>query len=58
MGGRIDMYLQKADECERAVARVNDSHIQAKYREMCRQWHETAKRQQAIDEALAGIGTV
>ena len=57
MGKRVDSCRRQADDCQRAAARVNDPHIQAKYREMCRQWHEMAKRQQAIDEALAGIGT-
>ena len=58
MGSRIDMCRQRADECERAAARVNDPHIQGKYREMSRQWHEMAERQLAIDEALTGVGTV
>jgi hypothetical protein len=58
MKSRADVYRQKADECERATARVTDPHIQARYREMSRQWHAMANRQQAIDEALAGIGTV
>jgi hypothetical protein len=37
---------------------MTDPHIKGGYREMSRQWHEMAKQQQAIDEALAGMGTV
>ena len=58
MESRIDMCQRKADECERAAARVTDPDVQARYRETSRQWHEMAKRQQAIDKALAGVGTV
>ena len=47
------MYRQKADECERAAARVANPQVQASYRQMSRQWHEMAERQQTIDEALA-----
>jgi hypothetical protein len=53
MRSRADICRQKADECERAAARVTDPQVQASYRRMSRQWHEMAERQQAIDEALA-----
>ena len=53
MKSRVETCRKKADECERAAARVGDPQIQASYREMSRQWHEMAERQQAIDEALA-----
>jgi hypothetical protein len=52
MKSRADVCRQKADDCEGAAARVTDPHIQARYREMSRQWHAMANRQQAIDEAL------
>ena len=57
MKSRAETCREKADECERAAARVSDPQIQASYREMSRHWHEMAERQLAIDEALAGIGT-
>jgi hypothetical protein len=53
MRSRADICRQKADERERAAARVTDPQVQASYRRMSRQWHEMAERQQAIDEALA-----
>ena len=53
MRSRADICRRKADECERAAARVADPKVQASYRQMSRQWHEMAERQQAIDEALA-----
>ena len=55
MMSRADICRQKADECERAAARVADPQVQASYRHMSRQWHEMADRQQAIDEALAHL---
>ena len=58
MINRTKVCRQKADDCERAAARVTDPDIQAGYREMSRQWHGLPNRQQEIDEALAGIGTV
>ena len=54
MINRTKVCRQKADDCERAAARVTDPDIQAGYR----QWRELPNRQQEIDEALAGIGTV
>jgi hypothetical protein len=42
MRSRADIYRQKADECERAAARVANPQVQASYRQMCRQWHEMA----------------
>ena len=53
MRSRADIYRQKADECERAAARVANPQVQASYRQMSRQWREMAERQQTIDEALA-----
>jgi len=53
MRSRADICRQKADECECAATRVADPHVQASYRQMSRQWHEMAERQQTIDEALA-----
>ena len=53
MRSRADVYRRKADECERAAARVANPQVQASYRQMSRQWHEMAERQQTIDEALA-----
>ena len=32
---------------------VANPQVQASYRQMSRQWHEMAERQQTIDEALA-----
>ena len=58
MKSRVETCRKKADECERAAARVGDPKIQASYREMSRQWHEMAERQSALDEALTGVGTV
>ncbi len=58
MESRIDACRKKADECERAAARVADPRVQARYLEMSRQWHQMAMRQQALDEALVGIGTI
>jgi hypothetical protein len=58
MINRTKVCRQKADDCERAAARVTDPDIQARYREMSRQWHEMANRQQEIDETLAAVGTV
>ena len=55
MRSRADVYRQKADECERAAARVANPQVQASYRQMSRQWNEMAQRQQAIDEALAEL---
>jgi hypothetical protein len=55
---REETYRKKADECERAAARVDNSQTQVSYREMSRRWHEMAERQLAIDEALTGVGTV
>jgi hypothetical protein len=55
MNSRADICRQKADQCERAAARVADPQVQARYRRMSRQWHEMAERQQAIDEALADL---
>ena len=63
MKSRAETCREKADECERAAARVGDAKIQASYREMSRRWHAMAERQQTIDQALAqlhkaaGIGT-
>ena len=56
MRSRADVYRRKAYECERAAARVANPQVQASYRQMSRQWHEMAERQQTIDEALAGRG--
>ena len=53
MANRAEMCRQRAEECERAAARVADPQVQACYRKMSRQWHEMAERQQTIDEALA-----
>ena len=53
MRSRADVYRRKAYECERAAARVANPQVQASYRQMSRQWHEMAERQQTIDEALA-----
>jgi hypothetical protein len=53
MRSRADICRQKAKECERAAMRVADPQIQSAYRQMSRQWHEMAERQQAKDEALA-----
>ena len=53
MGSRVESCRQRADECERAAARVADPQVQASYRQMSRQWHEIADRQRAIDETLA-----
>jgi hypothetical protein len=58
MGNRVEKCRLRADECERAAARVANPEVQANCREMSRQWREMAERQLAIDEALAGIGTV
>jgi hypothetical protein len=52
MRSRADIYRQKADECERAAARVANPQVQASYRQMSRQWHEMAERQQTIVEAF------
>jgi hypothetical protein len=52
------MCRRRAAECERAAAKVADPDVQARYREMSRQWREMAERQLAIDDALAGTGTV
>lgn len=57
MKSRAETCREKADECERAAARVSDPQIQASYRKMSRQWHEMADRQLAIDKALTGAGT-
>ena len=54
MRSRADICRQKADECERAAARVADPQVQASYRQMSRKWHQIAEQQRAIDEALAG----
>jgi hypothetical protein len=53
MRSRADVYRRKGDECERAAARVANPQVQASYRQMSRQWHEMAERQQTIDEVLA-----
>jgi len=58
MTNRADIYRQKAHECERAATRVADPQVQASYRQMSRQWHEMAERQETIDEALAGLDCV
>jgi hypothetical protein len=58
MINRAKVCRQKADQCERAAARVTDPDIQARYQEMSRQWHKMADRQQQIDEVLAAVGTV
>jgi hypothetical protein len=58
MKSRSENCREKADECERAAARVSDPQIRASYCQMSRQWHEMAERQLAIDEALTGVGTV
>jgi hypothetical protein len=58
MKSRAETCREKADECERAAARVIDPQIQATYREMSRQWHAMAEQQLALDEALTGVGTV
>jgi len=58
MKSRAETCREKADECERAAARVGDPQIQASYREMSRQWHEMAERQLVIDQALSGVGTI
>jgi hypothetical protein len=55
MKSRAETLQKKADECERAAARVADPHVQASYRRMSRQWHEMAERQRVIDEALADV---
>jgi hypothetical protein len=39
-------------------ARIADPQVLACYSKMACQWREMAERQLAIDEALAGIGTV
>jgi hypothetical protein len=53
MKSRAEIFRKSADACERAAARVADPQIQASYRQMSRQWHEMAERQQAIEDALA-----
>ena len=53
MRRRADICRQKAKECARAAMRVADPQVQFTYRQMSRQWHEMAERQQAKDEALA-----
>jgi hypothetical protein len=58
MPNRVEMCRQRAKECERAAARIADPQVQACYSKMACQWREMAERQLAIDEALAGIGTV
>jgi hypothetical protein len=55
MKSRVETCRKKADECERAAARVGDPQIQASYREMSRQWHEMAERQRAIEDALVDV---
>jgi len=54
MRSRADICRQKADECERAAARVADPQVQASYRQMSRKWHQIAGQQRSIDKALAG----
>jgi hypothetical protein len=49
---RADICRQKADDCERAAARVADQEIQASYRQMSSKWREIAERPQAIEDAL------
>jgi hypothetical protein len=56
MKNRAVIYRQKADECERAAARVADPQVQASYRQMSCQWHEMAARQQAIEDTLVNAG--
>jgi hypothetical protein len=56
MKSRADTCRNKAAECERAAARVADPQIQASYRQMSRQWHDMAERQQAIEDALVNAG--
>ncbi len=59
MKSRAETCREKADEFERAAARVADPKIKASYREMSRQWHAMAEeRRLPIDEALTGVGTV
>jgi hypothetical protein len=43
---RPEVCRQRAEECERAAARVADA-----YRKMSRQWREMAERQLAMDES-------
>jgi hypothetical protein len=56
MTNRAVIYRQKADECERAAARVADQQVQASYRQMSCQWREMAARQQVIEDTLASAG--
>jgi hypothetical protein len=44
-------YLSaEGERMERAAIRVTDPQVQSTYRQMCRQWHEKAERQQAKDQ--------
>jgi hypothetical protein len=56
MKSRAEIFRMSGDACERAAARVADPQIQASYRQMSRQWHEMAERQQVIEDALANAG--
>ena len=55
MKSRSETFRKKADECERAALKVVDPQVQASYRQMSRQWHDMAERQQAIEETLAYV---
>jgi hypothetical protein len=56
MKSRAEIFRMSADACERAAAKVADPQIRASYRQMSRQWHEMAERQQAIEDALVNAG--
>jgi hypothetical protein len=46
-------YRRKAQECERAAARVTDPQVQAIYRDMARRWTEMADQAEAVERVLA-----
>ena len=49
MRDRADACRRRAEDCERAVARVSDPKVQAAYRDMARQWRELADQAEAIE---------
>jgi hypothetical protein len=49
MSDRADACRRRAEDCERAAARVSDPKVQAAYLYMARQWRELADQAEATE---------
>jgi hypothetical protein len=57
MTDRTQACRQRADQCERAAAELNDERIRAADHDMARKWREMADQAEAIDKLLLESAT-